>query len=207
MLTAEAMREGLTTLPSLNSVGDESFASWREHMDRNCEILEAAGTTLKDILDNILQFLEIGRSVEDSRAHAPEGARAPGAEIMSDLLTGVLENKMKQLKRLQEAEGAELGQFEVMFEVLPRVNGGWIVLQDAEPLRRWVRDLLPRPSSRDCGLNHLFLPQDRRSPLVQRSARDHAGLRGCNCRGYNAGQHRTSGLREPDDDYHRHDHH
>jgi hypothetical protein len=36
-------------------------------------ILEAAGTILKDILDNILQFLEIGRSVEDSRAHPPEG--------------------------------------------------------------------------------------------------------------------------------------
>jgi hypothetical protein len=130
------MREGLATLPSLTSAGDESLANWREHMDKNCEILEAAGTTLKDILDSILQFLEIGRSVEDSRAHAPEGATGAGAELMGDLLTEVLENKMKQLKRLREAEGADMGQFEVMIEVLPRESGGWIVLQDVEPLRR-----------------------------------------------------------------------
>lgn len=134
MNTAEEMREALKLLPEAQAAGTEALALWSEKMNEDFDTLEDSGRSLTNIIDSILQFLEIGRSVAESKAHAPKGDASPSAELVGDMLTEIVEEKARLEHRI--ASSKPRGHVEMMVEVLPRDRGGWILLQDAGPLRR-----------------------------------------------------------------------
>ncbi len=134
MNTSEEMREALKLLPEVRAAGVDALAQWSKKMDEDFDTLEDSARSLTNIIDSILQFLEIGRSVADRKAHSPMGVASLGAELVGDLLTEIVEEKLRLEERIGLSRGR--GHVEMMVEVLPRANGGWILLQDAGPLRR-----------------------------------------------------------------------
>ncbi|OCF75572.1 hypothetical protein I204_04429 [Kwoniella mangroviensis CBS 8886] len=113
------------------------------------EIIEANGSSLGGILENIIDTLDIGKMASkieqvqtnpDGTVIPPDLLRPRDKVDITDF-TGILEDVVDEAMRMEAktrkiATGSGLEHVEVILEVLPRNRGGWKMSTDSGPLSR-----------------------------------------------------------------------
>lgn len=110
------------------------------------EIIEANGLALSNILENIIDTLDIGRSIASKPEQLLQNATIPPTDLptrtwhLGDVLEEVVNDAIElESKTRRIAGGDGMEDVEIILEVLPRPRGRWLLASDPGPLSRYMR--------------------------------------------------------------------
>ena len=139
-------------LPSPERISSTLSPEDRLEVLSQLEIIEANGSSLGHILENIIDTLDIGRLSSRLEEQKEMQAKKDGpgsknqepvthhrktdfAKVLEEVVNGAvaMESKARRV-----SGGKPMDEVEVILEMTPRHRGGWLMTDDSGPLSRYV---------------------------------------------------------------------
>lgn len=109
----------------------------KQEIGELCDTLDSSGRTLDSLLNDVLDFLDVGGEHAEQRDMSMKGPQK-AAEPMESVLTEVINEAWEMEARTRGVSGGSMNDLEVYLEIMPRETGSWQLDRDKLPLQRSV---------------------------------------------------------------------
>jgi len=177
MLASTALLRDLTA--QANSVESSHLMmadELKKEIGELCDTLDSSGRSLDSLLNDVLDFLDVGGEHAEERDMARKGPQK-AAEPMENVMSEIILEAWEMEARNRGVTGGSMDDLEVFLEIMPREAGSWQLDRDKLPLQRSVCESgLSREKHADRATFHF---QSRSQATYQRfpmhSSRIHSG--------------------------------
>ena len=107
----------------------------KQEIGELCDTLDSSGRTLDSLLNDVLDFLDVGGEHAEQRDLTMKGPQK-AAEPMESVLTEVIREAWEMEARTRGVSGGNMDDLEVYLEIMPRETGTWQLDRDKLPLQR-----------------------------------------------------------------------
>lgn len=124
----------------INQASDEDnsmsiSSNLKKELEDLCATLDTSGHSLDSLLNDVLDFLDVGGEYAEERDLAKKGPQRE-AVPMEIVLNEVVQEAWELEKKNRLVTGGDMDGLEVFFELLPRETGTWQLDRDKLPLQR-----------------------------------------------------------------------
>ena len=134
----------------------------KQEIGELCDTLDSSGRTLDSLLNDVLDFLDVGGEHAEERDLTKKGPQKV-AEPMEGVLSEVLQEAWDMEARTRGVSGDSMDDLEVYLEIMPRETGSWKLDRDKLPLQRFVCGY--RQISERCHADLIFCAENCRAVL------------------------------------------
>jgi hypothetical protein len=138
MLASTSLLRDLTAQAS--SIKSEHLVMTEElkrEIGELCDTLDSSGRSLDSLLNDVLDFLDVGGEHAEERDASIKGLQK-AAEPMEDILSEIIQEAWDMEARNRSVTGGSMDDLEVLLEIMPRQTGSWKLDRDKLPLQRSV---------------------------------------------------------------------
>lgn len=107
----------------------------KQEIGELCDTLDSSGRTLDSLLNDVLDFLDVGGEHAEQRDLTMKGPQK-ASEPMESVLTEVIREAWEMEARTRGVSGGDMDDLEVYLEIMPRETGTWQLDRDKLPLQR-----------------------------------------------------------------------
>jgi hypothetical protein len=150
MLASTALLRDLTA--QANSVESSHMMmadELKKEIKELCDTLDSSGRSLDSLLNDVLDFLDVGGEHAEERDMARKGPQK-AAEPMENVMSEIILEAWEMEARNRGVTGGSMDDLEVFLEIMPREAGSWQLDRDKLPLQRsvWIFGTKPRRACR-----------------------------------------------------------